>query len=122
MGRLPIDYRNTLEAIKELPGSWYAAQEIPDKLIRDIGKSRDLEEWEINRLVYGTKSQIVSRHVAEVLACAANGMSAAETAKALFKSLETIKTQRRQALDVLRARNMTQAVATAIHVGILEGT
>jgi DNA-binding NarL/FixJ family response regulator len=114
-GRLPIDYREQLDAIASLPGSWYAAQEIPAKLIRDLGRAPHLEEWEIGK----QRQRLIGRCVADVIACAANGMSEKSTAIHLTKSRHTVKTQRQQGLTVLKARSMTQAVATAIRLGII---
>jgi DNA-binding CsgD family transcriptional regulator len=46
-----------------------------------------------------------------VLVAASRGLTARETAAERGCGLETVKTQRRQVLRKLRARNMTQAVA-----------
>jgi RNA polymerase sigma factor (sigma-70 family) len=55
----------------------------------------------------------------EVLADAAAGATARETAKRLRRSAETIKTHRKAAIEKLGARNMCQAVSTAHRMGIL---
>jgi RNA polymerase sigma factor (sigma-70 family) len=56
-----------------------------------------------------------------VLKLAADGASAAETAKRLHKALETVKTQRRTIIAKLRARNITNAVAISYQQGLLAG-
>lgn len=55
----------------------------------------------------------------EVLADAAAGATARETAKRLRRSAETVKTHRKAAIEKLGARNMCQAVSTAHRLGIL---
>jgi DNA-binding NarL/FixJ family response regulator len=54
-----------------------------------------------------------------VLCAAANGLTAAETAEMLGKGVQTVKTQRGQALLKLRARNTAQAVCIATERGFL---
>jgi RNA polymerase sigma factor (sigma-70 family) len=54
-----------------------------------------------------------------VLKLAADGASAAETAKRLHKALETVKSQRRAIIAKLRARNITNAVAISYQQGLL---
>jgi RNA polymerase sigma factor FliA len=55
----------------------------------------------------------------EVLADAAAGATARETAKRLRRSAETVKTHRKAAIEKLGARNMCQAVSNAHKLGIL---
>jgi RNA polymerase sigma factor (sigma-70 family) len=54
-----------------------------------------------------------------VLRLAAEGASAAETATALCKAIETVKTQRSTIIAKLHARNMTNAVALSYQRGLL---
>lgn len=54
-----------------------------------------------------------------VLRLAAEGASAAETAKRLRKAVETVKTQRRAIIHKLHARNMTNAVSISYQRGLL---
>lgn len=54
-----------------------------------------------------------------VLRLAAEGASAAETAKSLCKAVETVKTQRCAIIAKLHARNMTNAVAISYQRGLL---
>lgn len=54
-----------------------------------------------------------------VLQLAAEGASAAETAKSLRKAVETVKTQRCAIIAKLHARNMTNAVAISYQRGLL---
>jgi DNA-binding NarL/FixJ family response regulator len=53
------------------------------------------------------------------LCAAANGFTASETARALHRGTQTIKTRRGQALLKLGARNMPHAVRLAMTSGIL---
>ena len=55
-----------------------------------------------------------------VLRLAAEGASAAETAKRLRKAPETVKTQRRAIIAKLAARNMMNAVAISYQRGLLQ--
>lgn len=55
----------------------------------------------------------------EVLCAAANGLTAAETAHSLVKGEATVKTQRRQILIKLGARNIAHAVCIATEEGIV---
>ena len=54
-----------------------------------------------------------------MLICAARGLSIEETVAELVKAVETIKTQRKTAIRVLGARNITHAVARAYERGLL---
>jgi len=54
-----------------------------------------------------------------VLRLAAEGASAGETAKKLFKKTETVKTKRRRIIAKLCARNMMNAVAISYQRGLL---
>lgn len=54
-----------------------------------------------------------------VLRLAAEGASAAETAKRLSKAVETVKSQRCAIISKLHARNMTNAVAISYQLGLL---
>jgi DNA-binding CsgD family transcriptional regulator len=55
----------------------------------------------------------------EVLCAAANGLTASETAHSLVKGEATVKTQRRQILLKLGARNIAHAVCIATEDGIV---
>jgi PAS domain S-box-containing protein len=57
----------------------------------------------------------------EVLGCLAAGMTSAHAASALGISAETVETHVRRALAKLGARTRTQAVATALQLGLIEG-
>jgi DNA-binding CsgD family transcriptional regulator len=63
-----------------------------------------------------TQSELIA------LCAAANGFTAVETARALRKGTQTVKTQRGQALLKLGARNTPHAVRLAMNVGILYRT
>jgi DNA-binding NarL/FixJ family response regulator len=60
-----------------------------------------------------TPSQLI------VLVAAANGLTAAETARMLRRGTQTVKTQRGQTLLKLGARNMAHAVHIAVTVGVI---
>jgi DNA-binding NarL/FixJ family response regulator len=55
----------------------------------------------------------------DVLCAAANGLTAGETAHSLVKGEATVKTQRRQILLKLGARNIAHAVCIATEDGIV---
>ena len=55
----------------------------------------------------------------DVLCAAANGLTASETAHSLVKGEATVKTQRRQILLKLGARNIAHAVCIATEDGIV---
>jgi len=57
----------------------------------------------------------------EVLGCLAAGMTSAHAAAALGISAETVETHVRRAMAKLGARTRTQAVATALVLGLIEG-
>ncbi len=61
-----------------------------------------------------TKSEL------DVLRDASRGLTVVESAESRFKSPETVKTQRRQVLLKLGARNMTHAVALAAADDLIE--
>ena len=56
----------------------------------------------------------------EILAHAAAGHSAPETARRVHRSVETVRRQRKSAMEKLGAHSVTQAVATAMHEGLLK--
>ena len=70
------------------------------------------------RLVEGMGS-VLTRSELEVLCAAANGLTAAETAVSLVKGEATVKTQRRQILIKLSARNIAHAVCIATEDGLV---
>jgi DNA-binding CsgD family transcriptional regulator len=55
----------------------------------------------------------------QVLAAAAEGLCAQETARRLFLSQWTVKDYRKRAIERLGARNTTHAVALALRQGLL---
>jgi two-component system, NarL family, response regulator len=55
-----------------------------------------------------------------ILGDAAAGLTMAESATRRTKGIETVKSQRRQILLKLGARNMTHAVAIALRDGLIE--
>lgn len=57
----------------------------------------------------------------ECLRYAAAGYSAAATAAATSRSVETVRRQRKSAMGKLNARTVTQAVASASALGLLDG-
>jgi DNA-binding CsgD family transcriptional regulator len=81
--------------------STVSSEEIQIRLASDLGRSRL------------TPSELI------VLCEAANGYTAAETARRLGKGTQTVKTQRCQVLLKLRAANTAQAVCIATEQGIL---
>lgn len=64
----------------------------------------------------------VTRRQRDVLEAAAEGLTAAETARRIFVSVETVRTYRKQAMAALNARNMTHAVAIGLREGVIGGT
>jgi DNA-binding CsgD family transcriptional regulator len=69
-------------------------------------------------LVQGVHSVLTPSEL-EVLCAAANGLTASETANSLVKGEATVKTQRRQILLKLGARNIAHAVCIATEDGIV---
>ena len=57
----------------------------------------------------------------EVLACLARGLTSADAAAELGISVETVETHVRRAMSKLGAKTRTQAVASALLLGFLEG-
>ena len=64
-------------------------------------------------------ASVLTRSELEVLCAAANGLTSSETAHSLFKGEATVKTQRRQILAKLGARNIAHAVCIATEDGIV---
>lgn len=56
----------------------------------------------------------------EILAFAAQGLSAPETARRVCRSVETVRRQRKSAMEKLGAHTMPQAVARAMRLGLME--
>jgi DNA-binding CsgD family transcriptional regulator len=61
----------------------------------------------------------VSAAEIDILNDAAAGLTMLESAQKRAKGIETVKTQRKKLLVKLDARNMTHAVAVAIHSGLI---
>jgi DNA-binding NarL/FixJ family response regulator len=61
----------------------------------------------------------LSPSLSGVLEDAANGLTVAESAASRWKSRETVKTQRALVLQRLSARNISEAVAIAIGIGLI---
>ncbi len=66
-----------------------------------------------------TETEKLTSKELTVLRLAAEGASAAETAKRLRKAVETVKTQRCTVIAKLHARNITNAVAISYQRGLL---
>jgi DNA-binding CsgD family transcriptional regulator len=62
----------------------------------------------------------ISRREREILAHAARGLSAPATARAVQRSVETVRRQRKSAMAKLGAPTITAAVARAIALGLVE--
>jgi DNA-binding CsgD family transcriptional regulator len=72
------------------------------------------------RVVRGTADEFgLTPSELAVLCSAANGLTASETAQQLVKGEATVKTQRRQILLKLGARNMAHAVCIAAEEGLI---
>jgi DNA-binding CsgD family transcriptional regulator len=69
-------------------------------------------------IVEGVPS-VLTRSELEVLCAAANGLTAIQTAHSLVKGEATVKTQRRQIMLKLGARNIAHAVCIATEDGIV---
>jgi DNA-binding CsgD family transcriptional regulator len=69
-------------------------------------------------LVEGVET-VLTRSELDVLCAAANGLTAGETATSLVKGEATVKTQRRQILLKLGARNIAHAVCIATEDGLV---
>ena len=62
----------------------------------------------------------LSRRECEVLHHAADGLSVTETARLLHRAAETVRRQRKSAISKLAARTITQAVARATSLGLID--
>jgi DNA-binding CsgD family transcriptional regulator len=56
----------------------------------------------------------------QVLRHASNGLRNRETAEAMKRSIETVKTHRKHAIEKLGAKNTANAVAIAVRAGLIE--
>jgi DNA-binding CsgD family transcriptional regulator len=70
------------------------------------------------KLVEGAESVLTPSEL-DVLCAAANGLTSGETAHSLMKGEATVKTQRRQILAKMGARNIAHAVCIATEDGIV---
>ncbi|MEO9176628.1 MAG: helix-turn-helix transcriptional regulator [Gaiellales bacterium] len=73
------------------------------------------------RLVEGAESVLTPSEL-DVLCAAANGLTSGETAHSLMKGEATVKTQRRQVLAKMGARNIAHAVCIATEDGLVRCT
>lgn len=64
----------------------------------------------------------LSEREIEILELAARGYTSTQTAEKLYLSTETIKGYRKRALSKLGARSLSQAVAYAIGIGLINIT
>lgn len=64
---------------------------------------------------------VLTRRETEVLKLAAMGLNAPATARAIHRSVETVRRQRKSAMQKLNAHTIAQAVARAMSLGLLEG-
>lgn len=103
----------------DIEADWYASQPIPPRLLADLYAAPIVPEWMISRIVLNRRTR-PSLRAAEVIACAANGMTEKATAAELHMSPLTVKTHRRNSLFHLGANNITHAVTIAIRRGIIE--
>ena len=62
----------------------------------------------------------LSRREREVLRHAAGGLTATGTARRLHRSVETVRRQRKSAMNKLSAHTVTQAVARAVSLGLID--
>jgi DNA-binding CsgD family transcriptional regulator len=67
-----------------------------------------------------SSARVVTEVEREVLADAAAGLTMSESAAKRDKGIETVKSQRRQILAKLDARNMTHAVSIAVRDGLID--
>lgn len=68
----------------------------------------------------GGRPIALSPRECDVLHHAARGLSAPATARFLHRSVETVRHQRKSAMDKLDARTITHAVARAVSLGMIE--
>ncbi len=67
-----------------------------------------------------TRGVSLSPREREMLSHAAAGLSAPETARRVHRSVETVRRQRKSAMEKLGAHTVVQAVARAMNLGLLE--
>jgi DNA-binding CsgD family transcriptional regulator len=92
--------------------------EVQDPRLGRVHRGGDTQLRGEVHLVRGVDSVLTPSEL-EVLCAAANGLTASETAHSLVKGEATVKTQRRQILLKLGARNIAHAVCIATEDGIV---
>jgi DNA-binding NarL/FixJ family response regulator len=92
--------------------------EVQDPRLGRIHRGGDTQLRGEVRLVDGVHSVLTPSEL-DVLCAAANGLTSAETAVSLVKGEATVKTQRRQILLKLGARNIAHAVCIATEDGVV---
>jgi DNA-binding CsgD family transcriptional regulator len=91
--------------------------EVKDPRISRFQRSETPLRGEV-KLVEGTPTVLTPSEL-DVLCAAANGLTSGETAHSLMKGEATVKTQRRQILAKLGARNIAHAVCIATEDGLV---
>jgi DNA-binding NarL/FixJ family response regulator len=92
--------------------------EVQDPRLGRINRASESHVRGDVRLVGGVHSVLTPSEL-DVLCAAANGLTSSETAVSLVKGEATVKTQRRQILIKLGARNIAHAVCIATEDGLV---
>jgi LuxR family transcriptional regulator len=105
-------------ATREQKGAWRERKaEVMDRLfvLAHAFHASQGGHWSVQAL----QPQILSAREQLVLALAAAGLNARQTASRIHRSVETVRRQRKAAMHKLSARTMAQAVAQAMQRGSL---
>jgi DNA-binding NarL/FixJ family response regulator len=92
--------------------------EVQDPRLGRIARGGDTHVRGEVHLVEGVETVLTPSEL-DVLCAAANGLTAGETATSLVKGEATVKTQRRQIMLKLGARNIAHAVCIATEDGLV---
>jgi DNA-binding NarL/FixJ family response regulator len=86
----------------------------------DRALSPKLAELMLGEARVGEGAPLLTQREEEVLQCIANGLSSSELAAHLFISQKTVKNHLASIYEKLDARDRTQAVLTAVKMGIIK--
>lgn len=117
-----------VEKISDLDANWYAARDIPERLIHDLAQAPIIPKEVIalreRALNYGIETRrrnvTLTLPVKQALQLASYGLTDIQIAEELGKGLGTIKTQLKEAYAILAAKNRTHACCIAIRYNLIK--